>query len=250
MYKKSANKLLIPFFKEDGFKVAIEPEGYCFSKKMLSNICKVYIYFPYIDCVRMSFGVRVSGSKQIQAQDFATTEEYPCDEIGNCNFSNIDELEKIFECFTLVVKKYSYSIFKEIIDTAPAFNPPEMNQLEIVLSARQIFFEYVEAKGIDGDDLSALMDALVDDITYFIEFTAELEKKQMIMLAAVFGQIMIKRFGGEWKYNKEINLCYIDAICGSTMRSYPVSSITYCIREKKPNSVYEDIQKVSDRFGD
>lgn len=155
-------------------------------------------------------------------------------------WNNEEEFVDILNTFKDIILERGLNALEEISAPSTEKRPTEKTNLELFQKHSDLNREYRILMGIENETSTRKVLEKINEVIqeYKNKDFKEIENN-LVGLAAVYGEELISRRGGEWQWREDYgNICWIDKMRGDISGTYPLNDIIYHWREGKDSINY------------
>ncbi len=206
-------------------------EGYAFVKKEKDLI--QYISMTVIDNkIRLEFRTNVYGQLPVYASNLMN-----CGFINDgCDFllfKNKEEFEKILYYFQDIIVRDGTAILEKISKPITEVRPTKETYWKVYTENKELEEKYRKMYGLEDTEFTRKMMQKISNILLSIKDKEFVEVEEMLVgLAAVYGNQIIRKCGGKWRWKDNTKSCLIEEIYGQDSAN-PLNDIIFYWNRKE-----------------
>lgn len=206
-------------------------EGYDF--KRTDGDLEQYIIITVInDEIRLEFMTNAYGQFPVDASKLIKS-NFPSDRQDFLMFRNEKEFKKILFLFRDIILQKGFEIFEKISRPTTEARPKKETYWKVYSENRELEEKYRKMYGLEDTEFTRKMMQRISDIILSTKNQDFKEVEEMLVgLAAVYGNQIIRKCGGEWKWYDKTKSCLIVKIYGEN-NSNPLNEIICYWRRKE-----------------
>ena len=212
-------------------------ELYDFERK--DGDLKQYIIMTVsIDEIRLQFMTNAYGQFAVEASNLIPS-DFDVNTLGFIKFGNEEEFKKILYHFRDIILQKGFAILEEISKPTTEARPRKETYWKVFTENKELDEKYRKMYGLENTEFTRKMMQKISDIILSTKDQEFKEVEEMLVgLAAVYGNQIIRKCGGEWKWKHIAESCVVDKVFGDHHRANPLSQIIFYWDRKKEDINY------------
>lgn len=195
-------------FEYKGLEVDGFLEGYSYERK--EGDLRQYISITVSDGVRMTLNTNAYRQIWVSVTELIKP-KFDFDLGGFIDYRSEEEFKEILYYFRDVLVEKGFAVLEEKSKPTTEVRPKKETYWELYTEHEELNKTYCEKYGLDETGSIRKLVKKISDIILGTKEQKFSEVEEMLVgLAAVYGSRLIKKRGGEWKWNEEHCSCIID----------------------------------------
>ena len=208
--------------------------GYHFERKE-NEVCQTISIVVIGQGIRLMFLTDVFGLRRVEATELIESDFIKGRLKGFLKFSDEEELEKILYHFVQIIEQKGMEIFKEISKPLTEAYPRKEAYWKLYQEHEALNDKYRKLYGLENTEFTTKLMRQISTIILEQKDEKFCDVEEMLIgLAAVYGDQIVRKCGGQWKWNKEFNSCVIYGVHGKACVN-PLSSTIFYWNGKQEN---------------
>lgn len=193
-------------------------EGYDFERK--DGDLEQYIIITVIDNeIRLEFMTNAYGQFPVEASNLIKS-DFASDRRDFLMFKNEEEFKGILYLFRDIILQKGFEIFEKISRPTTEARPKKETYWKVFSENKELEEKYRKMYGLENTEFTRKMMQRISDIILSTKDQDFKEVEEMLVgLAAVYGNQIIRKCGGEWKWYDNTKSCLIVNIHGEKYKS-------------------------------
>ena len=164
--------------------------------------------------IRLEFITNAYGQDHVEVLDMIKS-DFVDNGLGFLIFENEEELKEILYLFRDLILQKGFDILEEISKPTTDVRPREETSWKVFSENKELEEKYRKMYGLEDTEFTRKMMQKISDIILEKKDQNFAEVEEMLVgLAAVYGNQIIRKCGGEWRWNDKTKACTIKKIHG------------------------------------